>query len=149
MFIFELSIALKIPVFEIKEWPIEIIDQYRAMNIIRPFTERAKSIRDGFMIELLRNQNVTKKKDYKTMDELLPYLGNGLPEFMENEHVKTAIKQLDFATTIGHRFMIEDTLRLMKEEIDIELSKPSSERDMYVIKRLSGLIRDTQIDNEQ
>jgi len=83
------------------------------------------------------------------MDELLPYLGNGLPEFMENEHVKTAIKQLGFATTIGHRFMIEDTLRLMKEEIDIELSKPSSERDMYVIKRLSGLIRDTQIDNEQ
>ncbi|WP_412705001.1 hypothetical protein Aerorivi_02393 [Aeromonas rivipollensis] len=149
MFIFELSIALKIPVFEIKEWPIEIIDQYRAMNIIRPFTERAKSIRDGFMIELLRNQNVTKKKDYKTMDELLPYLGNGLPEFMENEHVKTAIKQLGFATTIGHRFMIEDTLRLMKEEIDIELSKPFSERDMYVIKRLSGLIRDTQIDNEQ
>ncbi|WOQ15187.1 hypothetical protein [Aeromonas media] len=149
MFIFELSIALKIPVFEIKEWPIEIIDQYRAMNIIRPFTERAKSIRDGFMIELLRNQNVTKKKDYKTMDELLPYLGNGLPEFMENEHVKMAIKQLGFATNIGHRFMIEDTLRLMKEEIDIELSKPSSERDMYVIKRLSGLIRDTQIDNEQ
>lgn len=142
MFIFELSIALKIPSFEIKQWPIQIIDEYRALNIVRPFTERAQAIREGYFIELFRNRNVTKEKDWVSKEKLFPYLGDSLPDFIEHPLVKKAVEQIGLAKRLGHKYMLEDTLKRMEEQIQIENAKP--EHDMYLIRRYVQLIRENQ-----
>lgn len=143
MFIFELSVVLHTPVFEIKQWPIEIIDQYRAMNMIRPFTDRSQAIREGYLIELFRNRNVTKEKDWVSKEKLFPYLGDGLPDFLEHEYVKKAIEQIGLAKKLGHKYMLEDTLKRMNEQIQLEYEK-GEERDMYLIKRFHKMIRENQ-----
>lgn len=124
-----------------KEWPVDILDQYRAMNLIRPFTNRSEQMREGYIIELLRNQNVTKKKDYKTMVEILPYLGDKLPDFLEHEFVKKALDQISLAKTLGHKFMLKDTIDRMIEQIQLEYDKGEG-KDEYVIKRFVNLINE-------
>ena len=141
MFLYELSIVLKIPVHELKEWPVETLDEYRAFNLIRPFTKRADQHLQGYIIELLRNQNVTKKHQYKRADELIPYLKDGLPKFLEHELVLKAKSLLGSARTEWAR---KDVLTKIGETVEEELSKGTDTRDNYLISELMKIARITR-----
>lgn len=137
-FLLQLSLVLKVPVFELEQWPASVIQEYRALNVVSPFTKDADNIRDGLLIQLVRNQNVTKKEHYKTADKLLPYLQT-YPEFLEHPTVKKAESLLNTCVLPKQR---ENILNLITEEIQLEREKP--EPDDYVIFRLTEILNKEQ-----
>lgn len=130
-FLLQLSLALHVPIFQLEQYPQSIINEYKALNIVSPFTTDAIAVRDGILLSLIRNQNVSKKKDLRTAEEILPYLKE-YPEYLEHP----LIKKLN--NTI-HTFVTdEQTQSLLKnviEEIEIESNK--HDPDPYVIARLT------------
>lgn len=137
-FMFELSIALGVPIHEIKEWPYETINEYRAFNAIAPFTKEADHTLLGYMIALLRNQNVTKKSNMKNMTDLVPWLERKLPEYLEHELI---IKARRLSAVARTEYAIFDLIGHIDETIQDELQK-GDKKDSYLIHRLMEIKRD-------
>ncbi len=84
------------------------------------------------MIQLVRNQNVTKKQHYKTAEELLPYLQE-YPEHLEHPTVK---KVLGIIGACMESQQLAELMQKIVEEIEIEEGK--EDPDQYLIHRLSN-----------
>lgn len=126
----QLSIALGVPVFELEQYPQSVIQEYKALNIVSPFTNDAKNQVDGLLIQLIRNQNVSKKEHLKAADELLPFLKE-YPDYLEHPTIKKLNSVVSSITTP------EQTAHLLNqiaEEVQLEKEKP--EPDEYLIHRL-------------
>lgn len=131
------------PIEYIESMPEGLYYEYMALNIISPFTQDASAYREGLIATLLYNNNISKKSDAKTVEELLPYLCSGTPEFLEEEKVKKARQLL---TSIKCQSIDVDTYTAnyehirskIQEEIDIESKKDKP--DQYTINELSKLI---------
>lgn len=137
-----LSVALKIPVHDIMEWPNDIINSYRAYNLLFPFSHVADMHREGLVIELLRNQNVTKKHHYKSADDLIPYLKHELPKQFEHPDLLKANKLLSIA-------MNEETRKEIMGHIWETLSHAAQQpdKDEYLIRGLAKLYFGEQKEN--
>ena len=123
--------------FELEQWPASVIQEYRALNVVSPFTKDADNIRDGLLIQLVRNQNVTKKQHYKTADELLPYLQT-YPEFLEHPTVKKAESLLKCVLPMQREYALNEIAKVIQSERE----KP--EPDDYVIFRLTEILNKEQ-----
>lgn len=128
---FDLSISLGKPIHEIQEWPLEVIDEYKAYNLLTPFTKRVDHELQGYLISLIRNQNVTKKSQFKGMDELLPFLKGELSRELEHELVNKAFMLFGNTRTVKAK---EHLIKTIDETIAEEYGK--EDRDDYLISRL-------------
>ncbi|MFQ2317043.1 hypothetical protein ACK32N_07750 [Aeromonas caviae] len=142
MFIMDLSIALHTPAHVIRSWPVELIDEYRAYNVIKPFTKHVDQLIQAKQVEYIRNQNVTKEKDWVGVDELFPFLKQELPRAFEHEDVK------EYKDAIKHFSMLhpearEEILDEMRGRV-LEEHRKGTESDTYVIRALSKLINDNK-----
>lgn len=124
---------LGVPVFELEQWDLNVINEYKALNYLSPFTEDAQAYRDGLLLQFIYNQNITKKKDMKVATDLLPYLVQE-PEWLEHELIKKTKKILKSCHSDG---MLADVLNRIQEQVDIEKAKDSP--DMYLITKLIEL----------
>ncbi|MGY6036647.1 hypothetical protein [Aeromonas sp. AE23HZ002T15] len=131
MFLFDLSVALHVPIHEVKNWPQDIIDQYKAYNHLKPFTKNTEHQMMGFMIEILRNQNITKKHQYKTAEQMMPFLRGGLPAYLDDERLVLLRQQIGGILTDYAR---QDILGCILEEVQIQAQMPV--RDEYFIQEL-------------
>lgn len=142
MFIMDLSVSMNIPAHEIRQWPIEEIDRYRAYNSIKPFTKSVDQWMVAKVVEYIRNQNVTKEKDWVGSTELFKFLNHELPESFEHEDVrefKKAIKHFPMLHEIAREEILGDMNTKVYEEF-----KKGSEGDMYVIHMLRKLIQENK-----
>ncbi|MGL4843927.1 MAG: hypothetical protein ACRC2Y_04825 [Aeromonas veronii] len=129
-FLLQLSLKLGVPVFELETWPAQVIQEYRALNVVAPFTQDAENWRDGIQIQMVRNQNITSKQHYKTAEELLPYLQE-YPEFLEHKQVS---KVLGLIKVCPDPEQVANLMDKVREEIEIESQK--DDPDHYLISRL-------------
>ena len=133
----DLSVSLHIPAHEIRQWPIEVIDDYRAYAAVKPFTKSVDQLLIAKIVEYIRNQNVTKEKDWVGVTELFKFMNHELPESFEHDDVK------EFKEAIKHFPMLheqarEEILGEMDTKILEEFSK-GSEGDPYVIQTVKKL----------
>ncbi|WP_051563733.1 hypothetical protein [Enterovibrio calviensis] len=126
---------LGIPIFELEQWDLSVINEYKALNYISPFTDDAQAYRDGLQLQFMYNQNVSKKKDMKLATDFLPYL-KPEQEWLEHELVKKAKKFIEMCRSDE---MLADTISKIKEQIEIEANEPSP--DKYLITKLSELVQ--------
>lgn len=144
MFMFDLSVALNIPIFEIKNWPLEIIDQYKAYNHIKHFTKSTDHELTGYMIELLRNQNITKKSQYKSSTELLPFLNGKLPSYLDDPRLVRLRKQMSSQLPPE---AIEDFREKIAKEVQIQMQE--KEQDHYFISELIKIYKEYDNNNNK
>ncbi|KJR15236.1 hypothetical protein UF28_16350 [Vibrio parahaemolyticus] len=116
-----------------ENWDINIINEYRALNYLSPFTDDAQAYRDGLLLQFTFNQNITKRKDMKMYSDLLPYLKEE-PEWLEHSLVKKAKQFIELSSTPE---MLADTLTKIQEQIQEEESR--EEKDSYLIHKLKDL----------
>ncbi|WMB74223.1 hypothetical protein RA178_06300 [Shewanella oncorhynchi] len=134
-FILELSLKLGIPAFELEEWPSSEINRYKALNVISPFTDKAQAVRDGLLMSLIRNQNVTKKSQAVTPSQLLPYLEE-FPSYLEHKDVTKAQSLLKNAT---QDWQVADIKKHIQEAIEAEQAK--ADPDTYLISRFKEMVK--------
>ncbi len=70
------------------------------LKVISLLTTQANAYREGLIATLLYNNNVQKKENLKSVEDLLPYLKNGTPDYLEDERVLKArdlLKRICFA----------------------------------------------------
>ncbi|WP_330544497.1 hypothetical protein V0242_11800 [Aeromonas hydrophila] len=108
-----------------------MIDEYKAYNLLTPFTKRVDHELQGYLISLIRNQNVTKKSQFKGMDELLPFLKGELKKELEHELVNKAFMLFGNTRTVKAK---EHLIKTIDETIVEEYGK--EDRDDYLISRL-------------
>ncbi|HHG3075760.1 TPA: hypothetical protein ACPVXB_001018 [Vibrio parahaemolyticus] len=132
-FLLQLSLALKVPIQELEQYPASVIQEYKALNIVSPFINDSKLAIEGFKLETHRNQNVSKKKDYRTAEQLLPFLSK-YPEHLEHETIKKVNNLLNVCLTEEAK---TDLLTKISEEIEQEHNK--EDPDLYLIHRLSEI----------
>ena len=117
-----------------EQWPVGVIDEYRSLNLISPFTTEAVAQREGLIVQYLRNQHVTKKSDYVPANAIFPYL-NQYPEWLEHEDIKKAKMLLSNATIPSQ---IEEIKGHIRETLEQEILK--DEPDKYLVVRLNELL---------
>ncbi|EKD9324327.1 hypothetical protein Q9X96_003097 [Vibrio vulnificus] len=103
------------------------------MNIVSPFTNDAKNQIEGLLIQLIRNQNVTEKKNFKSSEELLPYLKE-YPDYLEHPLIK---KVNSLLSNLHSDEQTADLMNKIAEEIQQEKAK--EEPDEYLIHRLAQI----------
>ncbi|KFA99268.1 hypothetical protein [Vibrio sp. ER1A] len=84
-------------------------------------------------MQLIRNQNVSKKQHIKTAEQILPYLQE-YPDYLEHPTIK---KVLGLVSMIKSDEQMADLMNKVLEEIDIENKKDKP--DEYLISRLSDI----------
>ena len=131
----QLSLALHIPIQEIEEYPISIINEYRALNIVSPFVNDAELIRDGLLLSLIRNQNVTEQSQVKTAEDILPYLSE-FPAYLEHETIIKINSLLSVCKSDEGRADVFDKIL---EEVELEKSKEKP--DLYLISRMTEITK--------
>lgn len=136
MFLLKLTIATGWSIEYVENLPESVISEYMALNSISPFTYEAQSHRDGLIASILYNKDLTKKKDLKSPDELIPYLKQGVPEWLQDSMVVKAKRLLESAK-VSFSFSKDkeayqqniDLIKLkIKEEIEIEKNKKKSDK---------------------
>lgn len=126
----QLSLKLGVPVHELERYPVSEINEYKALNVISPFVNDSELMREGLLLQLIRNQNITKKQHLKTAEQLLPYLKD-YPDFLEHPTIKKVNTLLNSGISKEQEAHL---LEKVLEEIDIESNK--DEPDQYLISRL-------------
>ncbi|WP_068871980.1 hypothetical protein [Edwardsiella tarda] len=134
----QLSLKLGVPVFEIEQWPLSVIAEYKAENMLMPFTDAAQAYRDGLALQFMYNQNVTKRHNIKYYDDLLPYLKQD-QDWYEHEVVVHTKKTLAQVSKISE-FALSDVLDKVNKAIEEERAK--DDPDQYLIVKLSQLYRE-------
>lgn len=125
---------MKVPVQDIMEWPLNILNSYRAYNLLYPFSHVAEMHREALVIELLRNQNVTKKHQYKQADEIIPYLKHKLPDSFEHPDILKANKLLAIAMNDDAR---KEIMGHIWETLTHAAQQP--DKDEYLIRGLAKI----------
>jgi len=119
------------------------IAQFKALNILRPFTGDAERYELGMIASLIYNTNCSKKKDMKQPKDLFPFLDTKTPDWLEDERVLKAKKIL--MSISGHKVspeLYEKSYNSIKKSIleEIEIIRDSDEPCEYTINKLSELI---------
>lgn len=131
--------SLKIPIQELREWPIDVIDDYRAYDLLTPFTPRAQMHREGFIAASIRNQNCTKQSQIVRADELFPYLKDGVPDYLEDPTILEVKRSL--SNLFVPLWVRQDLCEQMRNVINEELDKPQKEQDTYLIQGLYQILK--------
>ncbi|AGG58289.1 hypothetical protein NVP3058O_014 [Vibrio phage 3.058.O._10N.286.46.B8] len=141
----QLAIAWGRPLHEIENLPLSTITEFKALNLISPFTSDAQAYREGLIATLLYNKGCSKKSQTKTVSDLFPYLSSDTPEFLEDEKVLKAERILrTIALQRASPELYESSLTEFKTKVgeEIELLMAEKVPDMYVIRKLKKLIGD-------
>ncbi|WP_347368027.1 hypothetical protein [Vibrio vulnificus] len=91
------------------------------------------NIQTGILLSLIRNQNVVKKKDLVSADQILPYLKE-YPDYLEHPTIK---KVQGLINSCQSNELLADLLEKIAEEIELESNKDKP--DEYLISRLSEI----------
>lgn len=129
-----LSLELKVPLHELYEYPQEILDEYRAYNIIAPFGHDMKNYLVGAQMAMSINKDLPKK-DRVTVSDLFPFMAQ-YPKNIEDKLIATANRLLEHKTG-------KHLLKALEEEIypRIEFELKQDEIDEYRIRRLASIYR--------
>lgn len=117
--------------------------EYKALNIISPYTPDAQAYREGLIATMMYNKGCSKKSQTKTLYELFPYLDTETPDWLEDEKVikaKRILKAISLQKDCPdlYKASMDEFKEKIQEEIDI-LSQ-SDNPDNYTIGRLTKLI---------
>lgn len=138
-----MALAWGRPLREIEELPASTLAEFKALNLISPFTEDAKAYREGLIATILYNKSCTKKSQTKSISDLFPYLSNEVPDFLEEPKVKKA-KDIFKAIQLqrGNKELYEASMAEFKGKIDeeIEILLTAKVPDQYTINKLRELI---------
>jgi hypothetical protein len=136
----KLALALSQPIEYIESLDLDTLNEFKALNIISPFTHDAQAWREGLMATLIYNNNVTKKKDLKKVSDLFPYLDPSTPDYLEDEIVLKCRKALTACNTGGmvNESMYKDVLAAIN--VEIEEARNRDVPDQYRISELRKLI---------
>lgn len=138
-----MAIAWGRPLHEIENLPLSTISEFKALNLISPFTTDAQAYREGLIATLLYNKGCSKSSQTKSVTELFPYLSSDTPEFLEDDKV---LKARSILRSIGlqkeKKELFESSMNEFVTKVgeEIELQKKAKEPDWYVIKELQKLI---------
>ena len=123
--------------------PISVINEFKALNLISPFTTDAQAYREGLIATLLYNQGASKKSQTKTVSDLFPYLSNETPEFLEDERVIKA-KRIFKAILLqkSNSDLFESSMGEFNKKVREEIAILKAERvpDIYAIRELQKII---------
>ncbi|HZG10389.1 MAG TPA: hypothetical protein VEZ91_00170 [Kurthia gibsonii] len=97
------------------------------------------------MIELLRNQNITKKSQYKSSSELLPFLNGELPMYLDDPRLVKLRKQMSMGYLPPEA--IEDFRGKIAEEVQIQMQE--KEKDHYFISELIKIYKQYDNNNKE
>lgn len=140
----KLAIATGWSIEYIDNMPESLISEFMALNSFSPFTYDAQSQRDGLIASILYNKDVVKKKDIKLASDLLPYLKEGIPDWLKDPLVVKAqnlIKSVEMHKMFSNEQYIKSLNNIkdiIKEEIEIQRAKDKP--DYLVINELIKLI---------
>ena len=136
----KLSVTTGWTMEQIESMPDPLLREYMILNSVKPFLYEAQAQREGYLVSLVRNQNVAKK-DMKTMYEIFPYLKEGLPDWLEdkdikkvNEYLESLQVHLDFGSKETYYDSLEDLRVSITEEIQIQNKKDKV--DKYKVMEL-------------
>lgn len=138
-----MSIAWGRPIEYVESLPSSTIAEFKALNIISPFTPRAQAHREALIATLLYNQNITKKTKLKSVTDLFPYLDNETPDWLEDEKVSKAkklIRSIDLHRSNPELYTNNLATIHSKIREEIELHDPQTTDGQYVIRELTKLI---------
>lgn len=129
-----LSLELKVPLHELYEYPQDILDEYRAYNIIAPFGHDMKNYLLGAQMAMSVNKDLPKK-DRITASDLFPFMAQ-YPKNIEDKLISTASRLLEHKTG-------KYLLQALEEEIypRIEFELKQDEIDEYRVRRLASIYR--------
>ena len=121
------------------------IAQFKALNILRPFTGDAERHQLGMLASLIFNTNCGKKKDMKQPKDLFPFLDTKTPDWLEDERVLKAQQLMNSIS--AHRAspeLYEKSFNHIKNAIleEIEIIRGSDEPCEYTINKLTEIIGD-------
>lgn len=141
----QLALAWGRPLHEIENLPISVVNEYKALNLISPFTNDAQAYREGLIATLLYNKGCTKSSQTKSVTDLFPYLSNKVPDYLEDD---TVLKAKNILKAIGLQRsktdVFESSMAEFKTKVneEIEMLKSEKQPDFYVIRELQKLIGD-------
>ncbi len=129
-----LSLELKVPLHELYDYPQDIIDEYRAYNIIAPFGHDMKNYLVGAQMAMAVNKDLPKK-DRITASDLFPFMAQH-PKNIEDKLISTASRLLEHKTG-------KYLLQALEEEIypRIEFELKQDDIDEYRVRRLASMYR--------
>lgn len=135
------------PLEYIENLPESALNEFMALNTLSPFTHDAQAYREGLIATLLYNNNITKKKDAKSVEDLFPYLSDKTPEWVEDERVLKAKNLLK--SICCHAIdpdIYKSSFNEIKEKIieEVEIEKSKDKPDRYVIDELQKLVKETE-----
>lgn len=135
-----MALAWGQPIEYIESLDLDTLNEFKALNLISPFTHEAQAHREGLTATLIYNSTVTKKKDLKKVTDLFPYLDSTTPDYLEDEIVLKCRKAL-LSCGIGS-MLNENMYRDVIAAINVEIEEASNLDipDQYRITELSKLI---------
>lgn len=142
----QLAIAWGRPIEYVESLPSSTIAEFKALNIISPFTTDAQAYREGLIATLLYNRGATKKSNTKSLTDLFPYLSQGTPDWLEDERVlkaKSLLRSIELHR--GNPDLYKSNYNFIIDKIgeEIELLRTEDDVDHYTIKELTKIIGDS------
>ena len=139
----QLAIAWGRPIEYVESLPSSVIAEFKALNIISPYTPEAQAHREGLIATLLYNKGCSKKTQMKTIPDLFPYLSRGTPDWLEDERVKKAKSIFkSIALQRGNPELYESSMNelVTKVKEEIEIMEGMDEPDRHTINELQKII---------
>ncbi len=139
MFQLKLALAWGQPIEYIENLDHDVMVQFKALNLISPFTHDVASLERGYICSLLHNQNVRDRSQMKSAIEMFPY-GKGDTDFLEPElyiKAKKLLRSLDKNSPL-YQTQLSEMHDNIRDTIEIESVKPDV--DPYLIQKLQELL---------
>lgn len=142
MFQLKLCIATGWSLEYVESLSLNALNEFKALNLISPFVHDAQAHREGLIATLLYNQNVSKKKDLKSVSDLFPYLGKVDITQFDHPLVLECRQKLSACTVMGrlHTGLYNKVKDAIRAEIDNE--RQSQSPDLQLISELDSLLQE-------
>jgi hypothetical protein len=138
MFVLKLAIAWGQKIEYVESLDSDTLLQFKALNIISPFTHDVASNERAMIASMLYNQNASKKSQMRSPTDLFPYISTNT-DFLEPElYIKARgiLRSFD-ASSPMYDSQINSFFSDITDTIEIELKRPDC--DEYLIRKLRGL----------
>lgn len=139
MFMLKLALTWGQPLEYVEQLDNATLLEFKALNIISPFTHDVASNERAMIASILYNQNATKKSQMRSSSELIPYI---VPDtdFLEPELFKKARetqRSLDPSNPL-YESQLESFYQDINDTIEFEVQQ--ADYDEYLITKLRSLL---------
>ena len=137
----KLAIAWGQPIEYIESLDLDTLNEFKALNLISPFTHDAQAQREGLIATLIYNNNATKKQDLKKVSDLFPYLDQKTPEYLEDEIVIKCKKALASCSVAGMFDKQRHNHVIAAIKVEIEEANNATPPDHYRVNELNKILQ--------